>query len=135
MKKKKLLQNNCDSSVISLNHIINDALVNLKNIVDVNTVIGEEIITKDGTTIIPVSKIIVGYVAGGGEMNNFEKVRSSCYPFAGGSGAGFTVVPIGFLSGKNGNLKFICTEDKTAYNDLLDLSKKALKLAMDNIKG
>ena len=116
----------------TVDNIIGEALKNLKEIVDVNTVIGDEFLTADGTTIIPISKICCGFVAGGGEYESENKKKTSkCYPFAGGSGAGFTVVPVGFLTGKEGNLNFVSTKGDS-YDDLLNLTNKTLKLILDN---
>lgn len=108
--KKKNTQSNSNEHKVSLDSIINDSLKNLKNIIDANTIIGDEVKTSDGTIIIPISKIIVGFVAGGGEIETNYKNEPNNYPFAGASGAGFTVVPIGFLTGKNGILTFVSTK-------------------------
>ena len=101
-----------------IDKIVNDAMQNLKNMVDSNIVIGEPVIMADGTNIIPVSKVLAGIVCGGGELNNSKK-KSTDYPFAGGSGAGYTVIPIGVLAGKDNNYNFISTEQKGVYSELL----------------
>lgn len=79
-----------------LNDIIRTSLDSIKELVDVNTVIGEPIITSAGTTIIPVSKVAVGFMSGG--IDYFGK--KSAEPkqnFGGGGGTGLTVSPVGFL--------------------------------------
>lgn len=102
----------------NIDAIVNDAMKNLKSMVDSNTIIGKPIVIEDGTTIIPISKILVGFVCGGGEFSN--SCKKSCeYPFAGGSGAGYTVDPIGFLTGKNGVFNFVGIEKSNMYSDLL----------------
>ena len=93
----------------SIDKIINDAMKNLKNMVDSNVVIGEPIVMPDGAIMIPVSKVLVGVVCGGGELNNAKK-KPAEYPFAGGSGAGYTIAPIGVLVGKGNNYNFISIE-------------------------
>lgn len=76
--------------------IMAQTMSNLKNLVDVNTVIGKPLLSADGThTIIPISKLSMGFLVGGGEYN--EKNKTENYPYAGGSGAGISVTPIGFL--------------------------------------
>lgn len=110
----------------TIDNIVNDTMKNLKNMVDANVVIGKPQILKDGTSIIPVSKVIVGLICGGGELNNASK-KSSEYPFAGGSGAGYTVMPIGVLSGKNGHFSFIPIENKNMYSELLVTVNDILK--------
>lgn len=81
---------------VSMDHI--------KDMVDVNTVIGDPVQTQDGSTIIPISRVAFGFVAGGGEYAvSSAQMGSYGLPFAGGSGAGVSVRPVGFLvCGKNG---------------------------------
>lgn len=131
--KKKNQQSYSSENKVSLDSIINDSLKNLKNIIDANTIVGDEVKSSDGTIIIPISKIIVGFVAGGGEMETNYKNQPDNYPFAGASGAGFTVVPIGFLTGKDGVLTFVSAKSETKYDELLNLTNKTLKLILDNL--
>lgn len=133
-KRKTNSQSNNDNNKATLDSIINDTLKNIKSIVDVNTVVGDEVITSDGNTIIPISKIVVGFVAGGGEIDSKynNKTPTNIYPFSGGSGAGFTVVPIGFLIGKKGNLSFVSVKSDTKYDELINLTNKSLKLIIEN---
>lgn len=122
MKKEEEKQ----STEKTIDNIVNDAMKNLKNMVDANVVIGKPIIMDDGTNIIPVSKVLAGLVCGGGELSNMCK-KATEYPFAGGSGAGYTVVPIGVLSGKDGNFTFVPIEVKNLYSDLLVTVNDILK--------
>ncbi len=106
-------------------NIVSEAMKKLKTIVDVDTVIGSPITTQDGATIIPISKVSAGFVAGGGEYPegvDYKKVKED-YPFAGGSGVGFCVTPIGFLVGTKGNLKMVAIENAGAFDKILDLAK------------
>ena len=76
--------------------IMAQTMSNLKNLVDVNNVIGKPMLSADGSyTIIPISKLSMGFLVGGGEYS--EKSKTESYPYAGGSGAGISVTPIGFL--------------------------------------
>lgn len=119
----------------SIDKIINDAMKNLKNMVDSNVVIGEPMTMTDGTNIIPISKVLVGVVCGGGEINNSKK-KATEYPFAGGSGAGYTIVPIGVLAGARDNYNFIPIETKNIYSDLMitvnDILKTIKKESIDD---
>ena len=63
-------------------------LENIKDMVDVNTVIGEPIEAGNGSTIIPISKVSFGFVAGGGDYH-LSSAAADQTPFAGGSGAAF----------------------------------------------
>ncbi len=127
--KKKISYNNTGE----LSEILDDAMKNLKTLVDINTVVGTPIISEDGTTIIPVSKIYVGIIAGGGELDNNNKFAYN-YPFAGGTGAGFTVNPIGFLVIKNGETTFINTELNKSSDKLIEMANRTLKILLSNLK-
>ncbi|HNR05101.1 MAG TPA: GerW family sporulation protein, partial [Bacillota bacterium] len=81
--------------------LMKTTMENIKNMIDVNTVVGDAVETKDGTVIVPVSKVSFAFIAGGGEYTGAtdkNEEDASKYPFAGGSGAGVTVQPIGFLA-------------------------------------
>lgn len=79
--------------------ILSSSLENLKTLVDANTIIGEQITTPDGTTIIPVSKVTFGFASGGSDLPTAKPKDM----FGGGSGAGVTIQPLAFLViGKEG---------------------------------
>lgn len=80
-----------------LNDIIRTSLDSIKELVDVNTVIGEPIITSSGTTIIPVSKIAVGFLSGGIDYFGKKVAEPKQQNFGGGGGTGLSVSPVGFL--------------------------------------
>ncbi len=81
-------------------------LQKIKEMVDVNTIVGQTITTPDGTTIIPVSKLSFGFGSGGSE---FHTKASTTQPanFGGGSGAGINIVPVAFLVVSNGVVKLL----------------------------
>lgn len=86
--------------------LMSSTLENIRSMIDVNTVIGDAIDTEYGVTIIPLSKVSFGFVAGGGEYTarsngkgeNRNENQSTAHPFAGGTGAGVSVQPVGFLA-------------------------------------
>ena len=80
-----------------IGRLMQTTLENIKDMVDVNTVIGEPIAAGNGATIIPLSKVSFGFVAGGGEYDTPRQPGPESLPFAGGSGAGVSVQPVGFL--------------------------------------
>ena len=93
-----------------LQDIIRTSLENIRSLVDANTVIGNPINTESGTTIIPVSKISVGYVSGGLDYAVKNEPINSTKPknFGGGGGTGLTVNPVGFLVvNKDGRVEMI----------------------------
>lgn len=82
--------------------ILAESMAKLREMVDVNTVVGEPIVTADGVTLIPVSKVSVGFGNGGTDFN----VKSGD-GFGGGSAAGVKIDPIGFLIVQNGNVRML----------------------------
>lgn len=80
-----------------IENIMQTAMVEIKDMIDVNTIIGDPIISTDGSTIIPVSKVAFGFVAGGGEYGRTDGQQESQHPFAGGASSGISICPIGFL--------------------------------------
>lgn len=77
-----------------INSVMQTTLENIKDMIDVNTVVGEAVVAGSGNTVIPVSRVSFGFVAGGGE---YGKTPDPSQPFAGGAGAGVSLQPVGFL--------------------------------------
>lgn len=86
--------------------MLESTIAKMKEMVDVNSVIGDPITTVDGVTIIPISKISVGF-AGGGSDYVSKNVNKQDNPFGGGVGAGMNVTPIAFLIIKEGNVRMV----------------------------
>ena len=106
----------------NINGLIDNAMEKIKTIVDSSTIIGEKVIADDGTTIIPISKVTVGYVVGGGEYADLSARRvANHFPMAGGSSGGMSVTPVGFLIVGNGEVKFINVENKSLYQTVLNM--------------
>lgn len=115
-----------ESSKNPVEEIMSEAMSKLKSVIDVNTVVGNPISTFDGTTIIPISKVTAGFVAGGGEYNQTKDMKKNAkldFPFAGGSGTGFSISPIGFLVETSKGLKLITIDNKSAYESMLEIIK------------
>lgn len=98
-----------------LNDIIQTSLDNIKSMVDSNTVIGSPITTANGTLVIPVSKVFVGFASGGidyRDKNAGEKAAAN--NFGGGGGTGLTVSPVGFLVvSPNGSVELLNVNEPT----------------------
>lgn len=96
-----------------ISDILQSSLNSLRDIVDVNTVIGEAVKVSDDITIIPVSKVSFGYGGGGSGYPTKKETKDT---FGGATGAGATVEPIAFLVIQNGNVKLlqISTSKNTA---------------------
>ena len=110
------------SSSDNIQNLIDSAMDKIKTIVDSSTVIGEKVETIDGTTIIPISRVSVGYVVGGGEYADLSSRRvANHFPMAGGSSGGMSLSPVGFLIVTEGDVKFVNVENKSLYQTILNL--------------
>lgn len=108
-------------------NVLEETLRNLRAIVDVDCIVGESIV-KEGTTIIPISKVSIGFVSGGGEYNNIKKIKKDLsYPFAGGSGGGCNLTPIGFLVVLKDKVEFIKVNEENTFEKMLDVVNNFIK--------
>ena len=88
-----------------IGELMESTMQNVRNILKVDTVVGDPIITPDGITLVPVSKISVGFGGGGLEFGN--KKGGDVRPYGGGNATGVKIDPIGFLVIKDGNIRMI----------------------------
>ncbi len=79
-----------------INGLMETAMQSIKDMVDVNTIVGEPVESKDGTVIIPISKVSFGFGAGGSDFGQ-KNISSSDSNFGGGSGGGATIEPVAFM--------------------------------------
>ena len=101
-----------------------EATINqIKNVVDVSTIIGQPIVVGE-VTILPVSKVTYGFASGGSDLPN----KTNKDLFAGGGGAGVTMQPLAFLIVSEGGVRIL--EISSKYNNGLD---RALTMAPDLI--
>ena len=106
------------------------AMNSIKDMIDVNTIIGEPIETSNNIIIIPISKVSFGFAAGGSEFKGEtideykkrDKEESIQYklPFGGGSGAGVTINPIAFLIVQPNNVKLLPVNHSSSFDKILD---------------
>lgn len=114
--------------------LMNTAMNSIKDMVDVNTIIGDPIETTNNVVVIPVSKVNFGFVAGGTEFNGKEQKNGSLLPskdeeekkgekrmpFGGGSGAGVSISPIAFIIIQQSGVKLLPVDHSSAFDKLLD---------------
>ncbi len=105
------------SSGHPIEHLMKTAMESIKGMIDVNTVVGSPVQTSDGGTIIPVSRVSFGFAAGGGEYWN-RSTSEVGHPFGGGSGAGVTVHPVGFLVVQGDNVRLLSTDKGDIWESL-----------------
>ena len=91
-----------------VNNLLGVTMDKIKQMVDVNTVIGSPVTTPDGTTVIPVSRVSYGFASGGCDLAS--RTQPSSGLFAGGCGGGFTISPIAFLTIHEGHVRVLQIE-------------------------
>ncbi|MDR0850445.1 MAG: hypothetical protein LBN07_03085 [Christensenellaceae bacterium] len=113
----------------NLDEVLQTTLSRLQSMVDVNYTVGSAIKNEYGDTIVPICKMTVAFVHGGGEYGvkkSLRNKRNTGYPFAGGTGAGCTVDPVGFLVVSKTGVTFINTNADNTINKFLDVAAKFL---------
>ena len=105
-----------------LGNLMEETMSKLRDMVDVNTIIGNTITTPDGTMLIPVSKVSFGFASGGSDFN--AKSSSSQNPFGGGAGAGVKIVPVAFVIVKDGIAR-VMSVDQSATSTVERILDKA----------
>lgn len=112
-----------------IENLISNAIKNLSGMVDVNTVVGKPLVTEAGT-VIPVSKVSVGYLTGGGEYGEVKYFKKDeNYPFSGGSGAVVSMNPIGFLIDNGSGFRVVPVK-----GDMYDKLIGAIENIIDSVK-
>lgn len=88
-----------------IGELMQNTMESVKNILKVDTVVGDPIFTPDGITLVPISKISVGFGGGGIELTN--KKAGEARPYGGGNATGVKIEPMGFLVIKDGCVRMI----------------------------
>ena len=104
--------------------LMSSSMNDLSDMTDVNAVVGKPIYTPDGTTVIPICKVTMGFMTGGGEYGEVRQLKNDKdSPFAGGSGAVISIKPVGFLTSNNDGVRLIST-DKDVYTKLFETAEE-----------
>jgi sporulation protein YtfJ len=112
--------------------LMTTAMENLKEMIDVNTIIGDPVETPDGSVILTVSKVGFGFAAGGSEFmlegsGSGQGENKPKHPFGGGSGGGVSITPIAFLIVNSQGVKMVHLDESThLYEKILDLAPQAV---------
>lgn len=115
-----------------INEIVESAIANLTKAAEVNTIVGKPILALDGTTILPISQITFAFMAGGGEYGNKNLTKSFARNnidsnFAGGSGGGAIMKPIGFLVVGDDGVEMVTIDADSTFDKILDIAKSFTK--------
>lgn len=105
-----------------INGLMERAMQSIKDMVDVNTIVGEPVESKDGTVIIPISKVSFGFGAGGSDFGKKGSIAdTSPANFGGGSGGGASIEPVAFMVVGNEQIKLMPIEKNTSpVEDIID---------------
>lgn len=121
--------------------LMTTAMQSIKDMVDVNTIVGDAVQAPDGTVIIPISKVSFGFAAGGGEYNSGkgtersdDRDRTPAFPFAGGSGAGVSICPVAFMIVGCGQIKLMPVNINSSLDRILDLVPELFEKLEDMMK-
>ncbi|ACV62921.1 sporulation protein YtfJ [Desulfofarcimen acetoxidans DSM 771] len=120
--------------------LMKTAMESIKEMVDVNTIVGDPVETPDGNVIIPISRVACGFAAGGGEFEaggNGEN-EQSIPGFGGGSGAGVSVQPVGFLVVGQGQVRLLPVDGNALYDRIIDMAPQIInqiQTMLERLKG
>jgi sporulation protein YtfJ len=118
--------------------LMKTAMQNIKEMVDVNTILGDPVETLDGSVIVPISRVTFGFAAGGSEFEaaqaktkdkdrgNQEPTEDNKFPFGGGSGAGITINPVAFLVVGKEQTRLLPVESNVLVDRILDSAPQLL---------
>ena len=108
--------------------LMGTSMDSIREMVDVNTVVGDPVQTQDGSTIIPISKVSFGFVAGGGQYaGGFAQPQQEGIPFAGGAGAGVSVHPMGFLVCSQNGVRLLSASCASPMERIVEMIPQALE--------
>ena len=116
-----------ERSAQKVNELVENSVRDLSKLVNVDTVIGTPILTASGVQIIPVTKVVMGFLSGGSDIGETKVIKEKeSVPFAGGSGAVVSLKPAGFLLDDGKNCRYIHAGDDPLDN-LIDKASDLLK--------
>ncbi|EXX88254.1 spore protein [Paenibacillus darwinianus] len=126
--------------------LMETAMESIKEMVDVNTIVGDPVQTPDGSVIMPISKVGFGFVAGGSDIRfdgsggtsaTIEEHNASVsLPFGGGSGGGVSITPIAFLVVGSHGVKIVSLDNSThLWERMIDSAPKVVDKLQSMLKG
>lgn len=115
-----------------INNLLDISLENITKMVDVSKIVGQPIRVDENNILIPVSKVVFGFGAGGSEFTTKQsgkaydlELSDELYPFGGGSGGGINISPVAFLKISNGDMEIMSVEkNPTLTEKVLEVAKE-----------
>jgi sporulation protein YtfJ len=123
--------------------LMTTAMQSIKDMVDVNTIVGDAVQAPDGTIIIPISRVSFGFAAGGGEYSKCcndtgtqqsDMQMTGRFPFAGGSGAGVSINPVAFMVVGKEQIRLMPIGMNTSIERIIDMIPDLIKKTEESIK-
>jgi sporulation protein YtfJ len=116
--------------------LMKTAMESIKDMVDVNTIVGDPVEVPDGSVIMPVSRVAFGFAAGGSEFQAAKMAgENPDLPFGGGSGAGVSVQPVAFLVVGNGQVRMLPVDANTIVERLVDVAPQLVNQVQSMLRG
>ena len=109
-------------------NVLNNAIEGLKKMIDVDSIIGKPIVISQDTTVIPVSKVSMGFVSGG---SGFGKTPATDN-FGGGAGGSVKITPVAFLAVTGDNVRLI---NVSSSPDSVDKLLSKIPELIDQVSG
>lgn len=118
-----------------IGELMQTAMASIKDMVDVNTVVGQPVQAGTDATVIPISRVSFGYVTAGGDLSAQDKrsftTQEADFPFAGGSGAGVSVQPVGFLVVNGDSVRMLPATCQSVADRMVEL----IPTVMEDVKS
>jgi sporulation protein YtfJ len=130
--------------------LMKTAMESIREMIDVNTIVGDPVEAQDGSVIMPISRVSFGFAAGGAEYGSdsrkalplhdrdktdSERSGAVGLPFGGGSGAGVSIKPVGFLVVGQGRVRLLPVDGRALYDRLIDAAPQLIQEIQSAIRG
>lgn len=103
------------------------AMQSIRDMIDVNTIVGDPVETPDGTVIIPISKVGLGFGVGGSDHSASKTPEDKPAMFGGGAGGGVSITPVAFMVVGKGQIRLMpVNPNSTIYDRILDMVPSAI---------
>lgn len=122
-----------------IENIMQTAMTKIKEIVDVNTIVGDPVVSADGSTIIPITKVSFAFVSGGGEYGKpsggqSQEGGSNTHPFAGGASSGICITPVGFLVVDECNVQLLPVAGRNLVEQVIEAIPQLIMEIKDAVR-
>lgn len=120
----------------NLSDFMGQSMEKIRDMIDVNTIVGNPITTPDGTTLIPVSKVTFGFASGGTDVAGQNQQASSPIHYGAGSGAGVSVQPVAFVVINDGNVRMLYLDPPSSgtLDRVIDMVPGLIDKIRDSVK-